>query len=109
MSRAAPKAELTSSDRAQIEQWLMAHGTPQQVALRSRIVLASAEGKNDSVVARELGINRKTVTLWREPLCRAGIERLWEIAPGRGRKPKYGAAQDRGDRRCDACTASRKE
>ncbi|MBI2724751.1 MAG: helix-turn-helix domain-containing protein, partial [Polaromonas sp.] len=93
MSREAPKAELTSGDRAQIEQWLDAHGTPQQVALRSRIVLASAAGKNDSVVARELGINRKTVTLWRGRFMAEGVESLWEIAPGRGRKPKYSAAK----------------
>ena len=93
MSRAAPKAELSSVDRAQIEQWLDAHGTPQQVALRSRIVLASAAGKNDSVVARELGINRKTVTLWRGRFMAEGVESLWEIAPGRGRKPKYSAAK----------------
>jgi transposase len=93
MSRVAPKAELTSSDRAQIEQWLVAHGTPQQVAVRSRIVLASAAGKNDSVVARELGINRKTVTLWRGRFMAEGVESLWEIAPGRGRKPKYSAAK----------------
>ena len=61
--------------------------------MRSRIVLASAEGKNDSVVARELGINRKTVTLWRSRFLAEGLESLWEIAPGRGRKPKYSAAK----------------
>lgn len=93
MSREAPKAELTPGDRAQIEQWLDAHGTPQQVALRCRIVLASAAGKNDSVVARELGINRKTVALWRGRFMAEGVESLWEIAPGRGRKPKYSAAK----------------
>jgi len=93
MSRVAPKAELTASDRARIEEWLDAHGTPQQVALRSRIVVASAAGKNDSVVSRELGINRKTVTLWRMRFTAEGIESLWEIAPGRGRKPKYSAAK----------------
>jgi len=91
MSRETPKAELTSGDRSRIEQWLVAHGTPQQVALRSRIVLASAEGKNDSVVARELGINRKTVTLWRGRVMAEGVDSVWEIAPGRGRKPKYSA------------------
>ena len=45
--------------------WLDAHGTPQQVALRGRIILSSADGKGDGVVARELGVNCKTVTLWR--------------------------------------------
>jgi transposase len=55
--------------------------------LRGRIVLASGGGSSDSAVARELGINRKTVTLWRERYAADGIESLWEVAPGRGRKP----------------------
>ena len=39
-----PPLTLSPSDRAQIQQWLAAHGTPQQVALRGRIVLAVASG-----------------------------------------------------------------
>jgi len=31
--------------------------------------------------------------LWRERFVAEGIESLWEIAAGRGRKPKYGAAK----------------
>ena len=61
-----PALILSPSDRGEIERWLQAHGTPQQVALRGRIVLASAGGMNACAVARELGTNRKTVTLWRE-------------------------------------------
>jgi transposase len=61
--------------------------------LRSRIILASVDGKGDSAVARELGVNCKTVTLWRERVIAEGIESLWEIAPGRGRKPKYDDAR----------------
>ena len=71
--------------------WLAAHGTPQQVALRSRIVLAAAKGETDSAIARELQVNRNTVILWRRRFLQAGKESLWEIAPGRGRKPTYGA------------------
>jgi transposase len=88
-----PKPELSSNDRGDIKRWLDAHGTPQQVALRSRIILSSVDGKGDSAVARELGVNCKTVTLWRERVIAEGIESLWEIAPGRGRKPKYDDAK----------------
>ena len=28
--------------------------------------------------------------LWRERFAQEGLESLWEIAPGRGRKPTYG-------------------
>jgi transposase len=85
-----PALTVTSSDRAQIEQWLSAHGTPQQVSVRGRIVLGAAEGESDGAIARHLGLNRKTVMLWRSRFAEQGIERLWEVAPGRGRKPTYG-------------------
>ena len=88
--RVLPPLELGLSDREQIEKWLNAHGTPQQVALRGRIVLAAAEGRSDSAIAQELDTNRKTVILWRERFTEKGIGSLWEIAPGRGRKATYG-------------------
>ena len=84
-----PALPLNTADRCQIERWLAAHGTPQQVALRSQIVLAAAEGQSDSVIARELEINRKTVMLWRDRFAEQGLESLWEVASGRGRKPTY--------------------
>ena len=93
MPLSVPALKVSTSVRGEIERWLQAHGTPQQVALRGRIVLASAEGGSDSAVARQLGINRKTVTLWRERYAAEGIEGLWEVAPGRGRKPTYGPAK----------------
>ena len=81
---------LSAPQREQIGLWLVAHGTPQQVALRSRIVLAAALGQSDSAIARQLQINRKTVVLWRVRFSEEGVESLWEVAPGRGRKPTYG-------------------
>ena len=53
--------ELSSAERQQIQQWVAAHGTPQQVALRCRIVLAAAEGQSDVAIAEQLSVNRKTV------------------------------------------------
>ena len=86
-----PVLPLSARDREEIERWLSAHGTPQQVSLRSRIVLAAAAGQADSAVARDLAINRKTVVLWRGRFAQEGIDSLWEVAPGRGRKPTFGA------------------
>jgi transposase len=54
-------------------------------------VLAAAEGQTDSAVARNLEVNRKTVILWRRRFVEEGIDSLWEGAPGRGRKPTFGA------------------
>ncbi len=72
-----------------MQQWVSAHGTPQQVALRCRIVLAAAEGQSDVAIAEQLSVNRKTVILWRTRFSEQRLDGLWEIAPGRGRKATY--------------------
>ena len=40
--------------------------------------------------AAKLDVNRKTVRLWRKRFSRDGLQSLWEVAPGRGRKATYG-------------------
>ena len=75
------------------EGWLRAHGTPQQVVKRCRIVLLAHQGHADVEIAEELGLNRHTCRLWRERFTREGPEGLWEVAEGRGRKPQTGLAQ----------------
>src|SRR5215467_5102759 len=81
--------ELAALDREKLEQWTAAHGTPQQVALRCRIVLAAAGGDSDVAIAKRLAVNRNTVILWRKRFADEGLDGLWDIAPGRGRKPTY--------------------
>ena len=86
----ASPCKLSPSEQQQIRQWISAHGTPQQVALRCRIVLASSEGLSDVTIAKQLSVNRKTVILWRKRFAQQRLDGLWEIGPGRGRKPRYG-------------------
>jgi transposase len=76
-------------EQEKLEQWVAAHGTPQQVALRCRIVLAAAAGESDVAIAEQLSVNRNTVILWRKRFGEEGLDGLWDIAPGRGRKPVY--------------------
>src|SRR5712692_5292401 len=90
MPRSAAALALQEADQQQLQQWAAAFGTPQQVALRSQIVLAAAEGRSDNAIAQQLEVNRKTVTLWRTRFAQEGRDSLWEVAPGRGRKPTYG-------------------
>jgi transposase/transcriptional regulator with XRE-family HTH domain len=90
MLATVPALSLSDSDEQQLEQWASAFGTPQQVVLRCRIVLAAASGQSDNAIAAELAVNRHTVRLWRERWAEQGLPSLWEIAPGRGRKPSYG-------------------
>lgn len=81
--------QLSPSEQLQMQQWVAAHGTPQQVALRCQIVLAAASGESDVAIAEQLSVNRKTVILWRQRFSEQRLDALWEIAPGRGRKPTY--------------------
>lgn len=91
MPRPTPVLVMSVDQQKQIERWLAALGTPQQVALRCRIVLAASHGKSEVAIAAEMNVNRKTVRLWRERFIAQGLPGLWEIASGRGRKATYDA------------------
>jgi transposase len=90
MAGSTPELTVTPEQKMQIAEWVAAMGTPQQVALRCRIVSALAQGETESAVAAKLDINRKTVRRWRRRFVAEGLNSLWEIAPGRGRKATYG-------------------
>src|SRR5712664_4624512 len=89
MSKIASVVLLSEADRKQLESWVRAQFTPQQVVLRSRILLMAAEGKQDLEIASELEINRHTPSLWRKRFHADGLDGVWETRPGRGRKPSY--------------------
>src|ERR1700689_1375776 len=93
MPRIIDPLVLSPDQRSELHRWVVALGTPQQVALRCRIVLAAAVGKTEMAIAAENSVNRKTVRLWRDRIRSGGIQALWEIAPGRGRKPSYDATR----------------
>ena len=84
---------LSPTDREQVERWESAQGTPQQVALRCRIILLALAGEQNQEIARRLRVSRPTVNLWRKRVRDCGIGELWEIAVGRGRKPQYDQAK----------------
>ena len=89
MPKVASAVVLSEADRSQLETWVRAQFTPQQVALRSRILLLASAGKQDLEIASELNVNRHTPALWRKRFQTQGLEGLWEIQAGRGRKPSY--------------------
>jgi len=89
MPRIADAVVLSEPHRAELSRWVRAQFTPQQVVLRSRILLMAAEGKQDLEIAEALAVNRHTPALWRKRFLTQGLEGIWEIQPGRGRKPLY--------------------
>lgn len=93
MNQIAPRFGLDAAQKDLLVEWTRAHGTPQQVVKRCQIVLRKADGLTDGQIAEELEINRHTCRLWRRRFQQGGPESLWEIQPGRGRKPTAGLAE----------------
>lgn len=91
MSRKSLPVVLLEAEILRLEQWIRAGSTPQQVALRARIILSAARGAPDQRIAKQLQVQRRTAALWRRRVREEGIGCVWEIAPGRGRKVRYGA------------------
>jgi len=63
-----PKAavlSLSKEEREALDKLVRRHGTPQQIAVRGRIVLAAAQGKGNSEIAREVGLGVDRVRQWR--------------------------------------------
>ena len=93
MAKTAPPLVMSPEDQISLKGWESAHSTPQQVALRCRILLGACEGKTNQELAAQLNVNRHTVELWRQRAHADGIQGVWEVASGRGRKPRYDQAQ----------------
>ena len=84
-----PKAELVLSDveRSTLLSWSRRAKTSQALALRSRIVLACAEGTNNQDVAAALRVRPQTVAKWRGRFVRDRLAGLSdEPRPGAARK-----------------------
>ncbi len=90
--RGRPTIQITLSEneRETLQRWSRRYSSSQALALRSRIVLASAEGRADREVAAELGVNPVTVSKWRH---RFAADRLDGLADA----PRPGAARTVGD------------
>ena len=81
-----PKAGLVLSDaeREQLARWARRAKTSQALALRARIVLACADGKDNKAVAAELRTTEHTVARWRGGFTRKRLNGLTdEKRPGR--------------------------
>ena len=74
---------LSDAERSTLERWARRPKSAQALALRCRIVLAAASGKNNTVVAEELGITRSTAAKWRSRFLALRLDGLHdEPRPG---------------------------
>ena len=96
-----PAINLTDEERQGLEKLVRRHSTPQQMALRGRIVLAADDGQNNLQIAKEFGIAVETARLWRNrwltlqpiSLDDLGIEDRLEDLPRPGAPPRITADQ----------------
>jgi hypothetical protein len=86
MPRQATALVVSEGQRSQIEQWLAAVGTRQQVALRCRIVLAAGRGESEAAIAFALEINRKTVRYGVSASPKGGCRVYGRLPPGEAAK-----------------------
>lgn len=77
MARPVASVEITPEERAELHQRSVSPTSSQRDARRARIVLLRSQGRQESEVARRLGVSINTVSLWSYRFQR----------PGRGRKP----------------------
>ena len=96
-----PAVSLSAEARQGLDALVRAHTTGQQLALRARIILAAADGRNNCQIARDLDVDVETVRLWRgrwlglQPIGLADLsvaDRLTD-APRAGRAPRFTAEQ----------------
>lgn len=85
-NHAASAVHCDKNQRVRLATLVARGGTPQKVALRARIILKAADGQANQVIARELGISRPTVLLWRKRFASAGVPGIMADAPRPGRK-----------------------
>jgi len=74
MARRAAAITLSAEERSELQRLIRSHSTPQQLALRARMIVLAAEGVGVGETAQQLGVWRKGVSFWRARWLSGGGE-----------------------------------
>ncbi len=81
---------LDDSEEQALRALIRKHGAPQSLAVRSRIVLAAADGLTNKDIAAKLGVCAHTTGVWRNRFAIARLDGLYD-------EPRPGAPRQIGD------------
>ncbi|OIO06865.1 MAG: IS630 family transposase [Elusimicrobia bacterium CG1_02_63_36] len=93
--RTAPPILLSPKERSILSSWAHGRSFPQRLVQRAQIITLAAEKVPNQDIARELGISRPTVQLWRERFLALRVAGLEKDAPRAGRIPNISARKVR--------------
>jgi len=82
----AKALHVDDNQRKRLKHLAESGNTPQKIALRARLVLRAGEGRANHAIAKELGISRPTVLLWRGRFAEHGVRGILQDAPRPGRR-----------------------
>ena len=105
----AVQIELVEGERDQLQAWSRRHTSAQALALRSRIVLAAAEGLKNTEIAQRLSVDISTVRKWRNRFASERLDGLLdEPRPGQPRTVTDAKVEEVISRRCRARRRTRR-
>jgi transposase len=90
MKSAAPII-LSPEERSTLDTWVRGRSLPLRLVQRAGIIWMAAEGMQSQEIARDLGVSRPTVQLWRQRFLAFRLVGLEKDAPRPGRIPQITA------------------
>ena len=91
MNDAAAALSMAAKDRRLLEQWARSTSAPHRVVIRAKALLLATEGGSNSRIAATVDVSRPTVLAWRDRFGEEGVDSVFEMREGRGRKPTISA------------------
>jgi transposase len=86
--KAAAPIRLSSEESSTLNTWVRGRSLPLRLVQRARIIRMAADGIQSQEIARDLGVSRPTVQLWRQRFLAFRLEGLEKDAPRPGRIPQ---------------------